>query len=430
VLIGTFGQGARPRLNASVSGATVLIEMRSDWRVTGLDFRSTGGGIPVGQPEDSDYTVHNATAHDLNMDGVWSCIDFWNRTDEHPSGLAFVDIACRPTVDTAGQGRLIWHRSRDTMYLGMDIDASAASIPPMRTVLMQTTVFQHSRLISSRYGGLFTLRGCGKSSPGCSGDVRNRYNIVSDNHFRDRSGTRSIRTCLQDACDSSGNLGNQAQDFIFERNYFTFDYSQSSENQLNSVFWLEGSDMTVRNNIVDMSGLPVAYGTTLVEVSPQGPDLGATPADRSRHVVTHNTVVWDGPSHQVTLCANLSYGTSHLCANNLLYNPGGPKVVTSGGGWTTQANLRDGAGYSGYPFVTAHAQADGPEDFRLRSGVAPVNAGFDLTTLPSDDVAVDFFGQCRHGVGRPDVGAHELGGVACAGGAPALSPPAAPILLP
>ena len=86
ILIGAFGSGARPVINSSASGNTVMIQTRNDWRVIHLDFR--GGGPPIGQPGDSSFSVTNATGWDLNMDGVFTCLQYWNRANPHVSGLA------------------------------------------------------------------------------------------------------------------------------------------------------------------------------------------------------------------------------------------------------------------------------------------------------------------------------------------------------
>ncbi len=427
VHIGAFGSGARPRMNSTGSHDQVLIELRTDWRVTGLDFQ--GGGTPIGQPGNSSAIVNHALGYDLNMNDVFACIDFWNRSNPHPRGLAFVEISCRPR----GNVRWIWHRSVDTMYLGLDIDGSGASTPPFRSMRMSHTVYQHGRSVSSNYGGLFTFRACGKSEAGCSGDVRDQYNIISDNRLTNRTGSRVIRTCLDHECNLGGSNGNQTENFIFERNYFDFDYSSSGTSQLNSALWLEGSDMTVRNNIFNLTNLPTAWNTAILEISNRGPTLGGAQANRDNHTVTHNTVAWNGAAHQTVMCRNSAGGSSHLCANNLMWVPSSTKTLATGGGWTTHGNMRDGSEYGGHPFIASASQLDGPEDFKLTPGMAAIDAGHDLAANQGDFVHVDFYRHCRAEGAGFDVGAHEVGASACqagGGGGNGPQPPAAPILLP
>ena len=56
-------------------------------------------------------------------------------------------------------------------------------------------------------------------------------------------------------------------------------------------------------------------------------------------------------------------------------------------------------------------------DYHLKSGVAPINAGVNLTSV----VPVDIAGISRTANGAPDLGAYEYGGATSSGPAPPTS---------
>jgi hypothetical protein len=240
----------------------------------------------------------------------------------------------------------------------------------------------------------------------------NRYLEISDNQLVAASAI-PIRTCTVNSCAATGNDGNDAIDFIWERNHVSL---AATGTAANFVWWIQGGDQTFRNNVVDLSGAQVASAARVIleQYGPTSPGGG----NRNRLHFVNNTVVATTALPEIVACGfAASGGTGHQCRNNLIYAPlATRKTIAENGDWAETNNL---ASYTpAFPFRASLPAVGGRRlaDFELAPSAAAVDAGVDLDGTAPAHVASDARQLCRPGGRAWDVGALERNAASCVSG--------------
>jgi hypothetical protein len=424
-IIGAYGTGERPVF----TGRPIFVA-GSDWRVVHLDLRAGAGGRPFGgdptRPPDA-FTVFDVEAR-----GYGGCFEGFvaPQSPRVYQGLAIVDFRCGDLAPGRGRGWSIFLEARDAMLLGIDMDncsPGGSSEGNVRFVFADTVVLQHSRLqrscLNAAAKNPLSIRSCSaaKSPLRCPGGTPNRHVVVSDNVLGLSAGPSFIRTCTEEGCHHPGTVGNHSRDLIIERNYGFVD----PRGDRSGFLWVDSQsgDITVRNNVVDMSASTWKTLRLAVASDRGPPDAGGHYRDHL-HVHNNTLIVADASRRDVIGCAS-AIGSGHECKNNLLYAPGARAVTVADGRFDVAGNLSSGppgpARFTGYPFrggaypgaptsPSAFALA-GPQ--AVTAGASPVGGG---VVLASDDL--DAALACR-GVDAWDVGAFEYGARPCGSGSPA-----------
>jgi hypothetical protein len=414
-LIGAFGSGERPVVDSS----SVFLHVGNDWRVAHLDWR--GDGTSHGIYRSAERNVSRMTVYDVSLRGATVCIGNFLASPTAPNRqMAYVDVAC-DDLGSLAEGWAIFGFWEKSLFLGLEIDnGGGASEGAFRTAFASELVIQHGRFTRSVANpvqkGTLQLRACGQAAP--CGTRPDRYNVVSDNVFVEAvPNSPVIRTCTQRACSDEGSDGNLSQDILFERNLIQLDDAFGA--WIAPTVWnLQSADVTIRDNVVDLTGIDPKNRPRVVWADVRGPSANGAVA-RDRVHVLHNTVILDGPSVGVTLCGANS-GADHVCANNLVYAPDSDEHESEGaaGQWTAFGNLREGyeyaaAGWSevfsgdvypGHLATTRESVALAELSPALGAGVPSAAHGSQL----------DARGRCRLD-GQPDVGAVERGAPPCVG---------------
>jgi hypothetical protein len=180
------------------------------------------------------------------------------------------------------------------------------------------------------------------------------------------------------------------------------------------VFWLQGGDITVRNNVVDLRGLGTDSKApdALVALTPNM--AGSQNGDRVQ--VLNNTVYSDATSTKsFLLCAGAVGGVGHLCRNNLVFLPGYRSAAAAADEhrWGAAQNVFA----TRTPFA-APLPAPGRvrlSDFRLARDGEGSRRGHAPDAEESASVLLDASHACRAAGSPPDAGAHQIDGYDCLG---------------
>jgi hypothetical protein len=422
-LISAYGSGAPPIL----SGGPHFVA-GDDWTLAHLDLR----GVPDAFAFDGDSAkAHRRfTVYDVTATGYSVCFDGFLRATvaERHQQTALVDFTCKDFDPRTGQGWAVFLFSSDSLFMGLDVDPCSPeghTEGDLRFMYADTVVFQHSRLSRSCENlgakNLLSIRSCGQDNGAgwCGrGDKPNQFMVLSDNVFESYVGTSVIRTCTHDECDVQGTNGNHSRDLIFERNFTTL----RREGPLDAFRWLhsQSADVTVRNNVVDFSGL-LGGSVIFVHQSLAGSSVQGIRHRDNMHVY-NNTFVLNGAKRMGVALCQANGGSAHRCWNNLVHVPEAGRMQLTEGSWDAGANLHLGnrgpGHYSGNPFVGGEG-SHAMEHFRL-AGANPVSGGSNPVnggeTQAGDGLDADL--RCRSG--RWDVGAFEWDAQPCPNAGSAL----------
>ena len=173
------------------------------------------------------------------------------------------------------------------------------------------------------------------------------YVIVADNVLASDDADAFIRTCESNDCLDIASA-QALENVIFERNFlYRSSGGTGGTARVARAFWLQGGDITVRNNVLDLQGLDVRAASSpdaLAEHMPngsRGPGLNDDRID-----VLNNTVYYDDRSpNAFQFCKGGAVGAGHVCRNNLAWLPGqtGARRIDDGGAWSSANNLYAGA---------------------------------------------------------------------------------------
>jgi hypothetical protein len=163
----------------------------------------------------------------------------------------------------------------------------------------------------------------------------NRFLQIADNRFVAASAV-PLRTCTVNSCARSGDDGNDAVDFVWERNVLTLD--RTGPTQGGFVWWIQGGDQTFRHNVIDVSGGEVkkAARVLLEQFGPTRPGGG----NRSNLHFVNNTIIATTRVPELIACGyTLSNGSGHQCRDNRIYAPQAAKTtIAEGTGWSESGN--------------------------------------------------------------------------------------------
>ena len=349
--LGVFGPGsARATLRA---GSGVMLDPGDDWRVSHLELRGPGANVALAAITEHGG-VRRFTLEDVAVRGFNNCADFWSPTRPNEQ-IAFVDVSCGEFPDP-GNGAKFYEDTQESMFLGLDLDKGDHRDPRDQTEFAYRTVFSQKKLIQhGRFRGrapnqsknLLQLRHCPTAGPWrvrCEdGKVPSRYVIVSDNQFVEGGGPHAltvIRVCDHGSCTGAPGESQAVEDYVFERNLFQIDARDGASDQMASIFELQATRTSVRDNVADLQGWPRGGPPraffALVE------PLSNPQRDGSGEIwIHHNTLYFDpGSAKPIVLCAERGNMSGLECANNLVYAPGAAGAVTPsmGEGWRDTGN--------------------------------------------------------------------------------------------
>lgn len=414
-LVSRFGVGANP----IVFGGSGFLIPRNGWTIAHFEVWLNGAGS--GPLFLINSQVSNATVFDVQAPFLrGACFESATSDEPHHSDLiAIVGLEChvKPTSATAG----IYLRSERTLVLGNWIDNGYEGQFNLRTVHFPRSVIEHNRFErpADRRNGIQLRAWAGGTAEAPIGPppTKTEFVIVSDNVLHHDNAETVIRTCQSNDCVET-NRAPGIENVIFERNFFSFSTGSGlPAGPMARAFWLQGGDMTVRNNVLDMQGVPTATTQSRNRLVDHTHNLASAPGlndDRIR--VLNNTVYYDDATpNGFQICGGGAYGSGHVCRNNLIHLPAetGPfEQVDLAAGWSFGDNLFTRQN----PFIAAIPQQGltKPSDFRLSVTSAGIDEGWDPRGGPVE-AWLDFGAKCRpeNGIdpktqGDWDVGAFEV----------------------
>jgi hypothetical protein len=349
-------------------------------------------------------TDGNATLYDLRIVNPTTAAvshDLSGRNlTNHADLIAIVDVDVEQgDLGTRNEAGFLLKGER-VLLMGGEWDNNYHGEYNLRTAHLVSSVIQHVRMMRPNNG----------SGPDASqsnvelramavrGVAPDEYIIVSDNVLSHDDPSSWIRTCRQTACGEAPDL---SRNIIVERN-LAFLSARGRAALTHGLVWSASSDITIRNNIVDLRGLGPSRSLTLfTHQEAPGP-----PGERNH--VLHNTAYYDGAWGGPLFWCTAVAGSGHVCRNNLAYFPGRQE---SGDGTKGEWEAGDNVFAPSNPFVGRPGSPPEAEAFRL-GGAKPIFDGSDLRDDSSMAVQSDYFLGCRPQA-RPAVGAHGIGAEDC-----------------
>jgi hypothetical protein len=297
--------------------------------------------------------------------------------------------------------------------MGNVVDLSYLGEFSLRTVHFPRSLVQHNRFTRPNAGpverNVIQLRSwTGNTSAGPADNLptptSTEFVIVSDNELSQDNASMVIRTCQTNTCGDAPNAQNM-QHVIFERNFFQFTAHAGGDGPslMPRALWLQGGDMTVRDNIFDFQGIELGDGYNndrLVQQTSNAP--GSSGLNDDDVHVFNNVVYFDETIDRPFKICSSSAGTGHRCQNNLIHLPNhrGDKDDTEGPGWLASNNVFTTAN----PFVRSlpGQGSTSPTDFQLApAALVALDTGYDFGAEDTG-VQVDFGAGCRPADGDAD----------------------------
>jgi hypothetical protein len=187
------------------------------------------------------------------------------------------------------------------------------------------------------------------------------------------------------------------QHVIIERNFFQFTAHPGGDGPslMPRAFWLQGGDVTIRDNIFDLQGIQLGDGYStdrLVQAAPNAPSAPGL-NDDDVHVL-NNVVYFDETIDRPFRICSSTGGSGHRCQNNLVHLPNHDGARRHGGpGWLASNNVFASANLFVRPVPGQGASS--PTDFQLApAAVVALDAGYDFG-VEDPGVQVDFGTGCR-----------------------------------
>ena len=383
-MIGAYGSGASPNPNITMGVigqfASILRFSNSDWRVMDLAFDGLGtadqfGIVNIGPR--SQITVLRVTTINLSAAVNWTGADQAAVVD---SNFSLGDAGS--TVSNYG---VYCETCTNVMLMGNDMFLNTIQSHNIRLQGVIGFVVSNSTQTGSNLIEPITVRG------------NTQYGMLSDNRFVDGNVTVNPQNATSNEFQ---------RDIIFERNWFVA--GSNTGNPLS----LEGSGITVRSNIFDLS---LATGYRAIEVVHRTGSIAPIPD----LVNIYNNTIFNSFANDGNLLSfvavRYSGGLDSSCRsevkNNLAYSPntlnlapvliqvaGGSCVITGASG--TFGNSSDSQIRNTDPLF-ANATPTNPVDFIIGAGSYALNTG---VAVP---VFSDFFRTVRPQGSAIDVGAVE-----------------------
>jgi PKD repeat protein len=415
-LVSRFGSGANPR----VTGGNGFLGLRNGWTVAHFDV-DLAGTSPLFRA----YTAESGiTVADVRGRGAGSC--FTTETGSsatHGARIGVFTVDCAQRSDATATA--VFLRAERALVMGSRIDNAYGGQFNLRTVHFPRSLIAHSVFLrpqetgSNKRNNVQLRAWAGGNGSGGGGLLpapsKTEWVIVADNVLGSDNADHFVRTCQSNDCIDIAS-SQSIENVIFERNFlFRSRGGTGGTSRVARAFWLQGGDITVRNNALDLQGLAVAAVSSpdaLVEHMASATKAPALNDDRI-HVLA-NTVYYDDASpNAFQLCRGGAAGTGHLCRNNLAWLPGqsGQRRIDDGGGWSSANNLYAGPN----PFAAAVPQQglSSLASFALDPRGPAADAGYDFVATDAA-VRLDAANRCRPADGADadaiahwDVGAYE-----------------------
>lgn len=416
-MIGTYGSGARARVN--ISNSATAIHINDDWRIVGMHFVG-----PDQREGPHEYLVKNNrptrqfTLYDSSIEAVKGCIGLNQAGGTMNEQIAIVDVHCRAT-GTAH--RSIFEKSERSMWMGLHLDTNTpgSGTTGFRCIHFNTSVFQHALMDTGAGGSAFSIR----TSSTYSGT---QHVVFSDNTVIERRGTVPFRVCTEQSCANSG-AGQNNDNLIIENNLWVNQVSGNAPS--NKWFQIAGGDITIRNNVLDLRHFQNGTYMVVDKIT----DAQAPGHNHDNIHVLNNTVYATGDINTLRVCRS-NVGSGHTCRGNLVHSPGTSIELTSGA-FSSGGNVTS-ASYSGSPFDGTIPSSSSVKlgDYALRAGSPAIDSGYDFVSSANQAVFMDAVGGCRELGSGMDAGAHERGAQTCVaglgGGGPIAPPPLPPLAAP
>lgn len=415
-IIGSYGStGTKANIVATAnsiqifrlsSGATPTV---ADWRVMDLDLDGLGGApgsanLNVGVGSAGGYrqfTFLRVDLHDLKYGFSASApaYNFLNTptfTSPFPDQFAIVDSSIRRILGGAGNGgNGVFFVATRFMYMGNLIDDTTQGEHGLRSQFMNKGVIS-SNTHSNIARAAITLRG--QPFAGTASVPPNSYTeqlVISDNLLLGSASTGIAGTGPQAPA-----FDERIRDSIWERNWFVAGSGTQGALGIEAT-----SDITVRNNVFDMSA---AVGGSAISVV----DPGVAPAPDRIYILNNTVFRSTVPAGSMTV-VNLGIGTTnHTIANNLARAPAGSSanMIVNLNGATFASPPSNNSADSEITGFNPNFVASPPvnaTDWRLNPAVAPTPANYAIGGgIPVPGVLSDFLRVPRP-VGAIDKGATE-----------------------
>ena len=414
-LISRFGSGANPR----VVGGTGFLALGNGWTVAHFDVAlDSAAAVPeslfVLFPERQRVLVWDVRARGLRA----ACFESATGGNAvvHSDLVGIVELDCQNSAvsDVAG----LFLRAERVLVLGNSIDNNYEGQYAIRTVHFPRSIVQHNRIqrpqedVPSAHNAIQIRAWAGQSSPPPASPTE--WVIVSDNVISQDNAIEIIRTCQTNNCNDAPTAPD-IRDLIFERNFlFLSTGGAGAPGRQPRVFWLQGGDLTVRNNVVDLQGIDPSLPDEQIRLVAHDPNMLSAPGLVDDRVHVLNNVIYFDEATQRTFrfCQSLA-GSGHECRNNLAWLPNqtGPRFVDDGN-YSSSNNVFAAQN----PFIgpvpgQGQTSAADFEPGSQASGI--IDLGYDFGSGPSQ-VQLDFAGGCRpadgdqNGSAHWDVGAFEV----------------------
>lgn len=342
---------------------------------------------------------------------------------------AFIDSYCQVTENNYGTTGWPWFHANfeDVGFLNSTLRKGAgAQGLGMRLQGPVKVYFGHNLFDAedSTYEMLISMRGPLRPGHGPA--------IFADNVIYDAQdeGFRPFHMCPEHSCGADG-TEEVPHDYIWEGNLYTGD---AKPGHIIGLFWGQGDDITVAENIINLRGMISGGGTTTI--CAQSDTIAAYVEDRWSCI--NNTILGSAAqgAGDITLCQTVGLGaagTNSICRNNLIWESTKTSGNSTGAsaGWTYSDNellygsancpLAGNDGSCGG--FTAPSETWPATEAKIRASgggrASVVDTGFVWPDNAPDRIQyVDHFSGCIDTSfggpdDLPDVGAHEYGAIVC-----------------
>jgi len=420
-LISRFGPGANPR----IVGGRGFLGLGDGWTVAHFDVElDTAVALPMPLflllPERQRVLVWDVRARGLREACFESATG--GTVTDHSDLVGIVELDCRNVPGSNHAGLFL--RAERVLVQGNSIDNAYEGQFALRTVHFPRSIVQHNRVqrpqedSAAQHNAIQIRAWAGaQAQPGPTIPPESsptEWVIVSDNVISQDNSFEIIRTCQTNTCtDWEG--APDLRDVVFESNFlFVSTGGTGGPGRQSGVFWLQGGDLTVRNNVVDLQGVDPTNPNEQIRLVNHGSNAPSEPGlvDDRVHVL-NNVIYFDEATQRTFRFCQSDAGSGHECRNNLAWLPNqtGPRFVDDG-----QYLSSNNVFAAENPFVGPIPDQGQTfaQDFEPGAQAAQIiDLGYDFGDGPSQ-VRLDFAGRCRPADGDQvggvdwDVGAFEV----------------------
>ena len=383
-VIGAFGSGAAPVVDATVNGTIIQLSSGStptikDWRFMDLEINGNSGSVTNAFNAEGgidQVTLLRMNIHHMHygvrmspdtLDNYRSAHRLWDQ-------WAVVDSTVRNAIGGTG-GYVLYFSGQRCAVMGNVLSDSSAAEHILRTPYIFKGVFSHNDM-SKPASQKHVVKMQAASWFGAAPTVYTEQILFSDNKFT--SGDGGSWTVTFGPMNAQSD--EKVKQVILERNWFAPHPGQ------NQALTLWAQDVTVRNNLFNLTG---ASGQTGMVVEQRGIE----PPPANVHV--YNNTFYSNSTGSFSPI-RFTEGAGMVAKNNLGYAPNSTSRDMVSGTAVIENNTTDAGILVSPRFLSPTPVV--PVDFVLGAGSPAIDAG---AAVP---VFSDFF---RHD--RPQGGAIDLG---------------------